>query len=193
MESSSSLTATVAFGRSGRPDTVRYAGNLARARDSTAYSLGWPDPDAIAGASSTVGGPVNWTLLLIALMSAALWTWFARAVHRYDPDPIGIASAGAPRGIGGWLIFPGLAVIATRMLVVRLSSKWTCGPYHLDIADLHGGDHYDPLWARYVVQGDEHWPGGVPICFHLFVTRRPHAARVHRIPHVHIVSLWSTS
>ncbi len=130
-------------------DTVRYAGNLARARDSAAYSLGWPDPDAGTDASATVDAPINWTLLLIALMSAALWTWLARAVYRHDPQPIGIASAGAPRGLGGWLILPALGVLATPITLIFTLIKeidiWSVATWASLTTTT--GDQYDPMWA----------------------------------------------
>ncbi len=96
----------------------RFAANLARARDASGYRFSWP---AQVDASGTPGWRPNGILVIVAVMALALWLLLAQRLYRLDP-PARAAAAGAPSGLGGWLVLPTIGVCLTP--IVTLVSLW---------------------------------------------------------------------
>lgn len=129
-------------------ETVRYAGNLSRARDSVWYSLYWGDSDEGAVANGWMDR-INWTLLAFGMLVGGLWTWIAIRAWQHDPAPIGIASASAPRGLKGWLVLPTIGLVLTPILMAftlhQSSAAWVPETWHA--LTTFGGASYHALWA----------------------------------------------
>ncbi len=97
-------------------DTTRYANHLAEARDQINYSLYWGQP----AQTEQRGGldRINWLLLVIGAMALGLWIGLALKMNRYDPLPQPGSFDNSPRGLGGWLVIPGLGLIATPIVAL---------------------------------------------------------------------------
>lgn len=129
-------------------NAVRYAGNIAKARDNTFYQLSWSDP-----ARAAAGGPadrINWLVLMVGVMALGLWIWLAVRAWHGDPAPIGLpASPSAPSGLRGWLGLATLGVTVTPFVMMfglyNLSSALT--PATWSALTTYGADNYHPLWA----------------------------------------------
>lgn len=132
-------------------DTARYAGRLAEARDQVNYYLYWGQPTEAETRSGL--DRVNWLLLMIGAMSLGFWIWLALKCNRHDPPAQPGTTNGLPRGLGGWLVLPGLGLIATPFFAVfTLVSNleaWTADTW----ANLttFGNEAYHALWAPALV------------------------------------------
>ena len=132
-------------------DTARYAGRLAEARDQVNYYLYWGQPREAEVRSGL--DRVNWLLLMIGAMALGFWIWLALKCNRYDPPPRTGSADGLPNGLGGWLVIPGLGLIATPVVAVfTLFSNleaWAADTW----ASLttFGNEAYHALWAPALV------------------------------------------
>jgi hypothetical protein len=128
-------------------DAGRYAGNLARARDEVNYHLFWSDP--VAGKSPSGIDRVNWLLVAIAVMALGFWIWLALRVYRYDPPASPMSVYSSLRGLGGWLVIPGLGLVLTPIAVLVTTSSGI-ESYAADswaMLTPFGSEGYHALWA----------------------------------------------
>jgi len=127
-------------------DTVRYAGNLARAREATGYQLYWTD----IGRSEASGFQrFNWLVALLGTLALIAWIRLAIAAYRYDPPKRMAAVNPSLRGIRGWLLLPAFNVLTTPFALLLTLAKSA----HAWAADTwvalttYGGAQYHVLWA----------------------------------------------
>ena len=120
-----------------------YVAHVRSARDALGVRLYMPDA-AAAGAS----GGLNLPVALLGVMMAAGALWLARRAWRHDPPPRG-APEGAPRGLRGWLILPGISIALTPFVMAK--DFWNLMPsYASDVwsrLTVAGGAHYSAWWA----------------------------------------------
>lgn len=128
-------------------EAVRYASNIARARESTFYQLHWADPDRVT--ADGLLDRVNWLLAAIAAMTLGFLVWLAIRAWHVDPPAPGPASASAPSGFGGWLLLPTLGVLFSPFAMMHAlytsSSAWSARSWVA--LTTYGADAYHPLWA----------------------------------------------
>lgn len=129
-------------------DAVRYAGNIAKARDNTFYQLSWSDP--ARAAAGGLADRINWLVLMVGAMALGMWIWLAVRAWHGDPAPIGLpASPSAPSGLRGWLGLATLGVTVTPFVMMfglyNISSALT--PATWAALTTHGTEPYHPLWA----------------------------------------------
>lgn len=128
-------------------DTARYANHLSEARDQSNYTLSWGQPAQTATRSGL--DRINWLLLVIAAMALVFWIWLALKLYRYDPPTRPPLANGGPRGLGGWLIIPGLGLIATPFVALSTlysgHEAWAADTW----ANLttFGSEAYHAMWA----------------------------------------------
>ncbi|MBL0162557.1 MAG: DUF3857 domain-containing protein [Xanthomonadales bacterium] len=97
-------------------DTARYANHLAEARDQINYYLYWGQP---APAEQRAGlDRINWLLLVIGAMALGFWAWLSLKLYRYDPLPKSGSADNSPLGLGGWLVLPGIGLIASPIVAL---------------------------------------------------------------------------
>ncbi len=120
-----------------------YVAHVRSARDALGVRLYMPDA-AAAGAS----GGLNLPVALLGVTMAAGALWLARRAWRHDPPPRG-APEGAPRGLRGWLILPGISIALTPFVMAK--DFWNLMPsYASDVwsrLTVAGGAHYSAWWA----------------------------------------------
>jgi hypothetical protein len=128
-------------------DAGRYAGNLARARDEVNYHLFWSD--AVTSKAPSGIDRVNWLLVSIAAMALGFWIWLALRAYRYDPPAIPMSRRSTLRGLGGWLVIPGIGLIVTPIiaLVTGLSGMESFAADTWAQLTTYGSESYHALWA----------------------------------------------
>ena len=125
-------------------DVAGYAAHVRKMRDSLGLRLFMPDAVPAAQAS----GGMNWPIALLALFMAGGAAWLVRRAWQWDPAPRP-AAAGAPQGLGGWLILPMIAVVASpiRMLASIATNLPAYSAGTWASLTVSGSAHYSALWA----------------------------------------------
>lgn len=128
-------------------DVARYAANLGRAREITAYQLSWTGP-AGTSQNSTLQR-FNWLVALVAVLITVLWGALAMAIYRRDPPPSALPPDPALRGIRGWLLLPALGVIVSPIRIAT-DLYTTFGSLSVDTwsqLTTSGSPHFNAMWA----------------------------------------------
>lgn len=135
-----------------QPDAVAdHLAKISQVRKLLAFTVTPPDTTA---ASSTWGDPdqLNWTVLLVALLTAVAAVFAAIRLYRAPPPdwPRGPEGSEAePKGLGGWLVLVGIGVSITPLFIV-LSLVRTGPTYAVSTwvrLTTPGGGAYNAFWA----------------------------------------------
>ncbi len=128
-------------------DAPRYANHLSEAREQTNYSLYWGQPTAVTPRSGL--DRINWLLLVIAAMALGFWIWLALRLYRYDPPAPRTPANGGPRGFGGWLVIPGLGLLATPLVALSTlySGREAWAADNWTNLTTFGSEAYHAMWA----------------------------------------------
>jgi len=101
-------------------DIAQFEADLARVYADLGFVLTHGD-SALASDGELAVAPLPMLVLIFAL-AFALWA-AVRWGYRYDPPPQ-TAAAGAPAGIGGWLLLPALSMIVTPLVNGGVLFSW---------------------------------------------------------------------
>lgn len=130
-------------------DVPAHVAELDRAREALDYGLQRPVP----GTQPAVSEGPHWlvaSVSAIALVGLVVGGW---RLYRWDPapwpQPLPSAGPPAPRGLRGWLLGAGFALIASALRVGRglMEMPATFGSQRWLSLTLPGGDAYHPGWA----------------------------------------------
>ena len=128
-------------------DTPRYTNHLSEAREQTNYTFSLSQPTPTTPRSGL--DRINWLLLVIGAMALAFWIWLALRLYRYDPPAAPTLANGGPRGLGGWLVIPGLGLIATPFVafstIYSNREAWAADSWAR--LTTFGNETYHAMWA----------------------------------------------
>lgn len=120
-----------------------YMAKLRQTRDNLGMQVTWRPGSEAAG-----GGGFNWTVALLALVLAVLFTMIALRIYRHDPPGPSVPEHPALEGIRGWLVLPAIGVVLTP-LVALVEGVMGLDGFALanwNALGTPGSDAYHALW-----------------------------------------------
>ncbi len=165
-------------------DVARYAAHLDQARENISYVLYKSDD----GPAAATGQSVHWLPAVTVTLGLLGFAWLGLRLVRWDPAPPAPAPRDAgpppPRGIGGWLLLPAIALPVTVWRVgrdlVSLVPSWSATAWHA--ATDPAGSAYHPLygpWLVFELLGNLGLLALAVVCTVLFFRRRSSLPRLY--------------
>lgn len=136
-------------------DVARYTASLEKARQGLNYTLFSGGAPATAAAAREPGAP-HWVAAVVGTLAVIGFGALALRVYRWDPAPPppgAMRYPAAPNGLGGWLIFAAIGIVASMLRVGQtLWGNWPSYATGTWLAlTTAGAPAYHPLWAPALV------------------------------------------